>query len=447
MARALGLLAVTSVYAFTHDESAACYASRYPKLRARFCTTDRCDTHALHDHYKIVGATEKRLWGCRGAVADVSAHNPFDAPRAAHVRPAAAPGNPVAYRTAARAGRGRVEQDDVSVRSYLRGSRLVSTTPYLSNDVYWELAEQVNIRATGPPPIIFVPEAGHGLTEAWLRKLLGRRTAPFVLVTTHNGAPHDTPRRRGDALDVLLKDPRVVRVYAKNALYSSEKLRPLPLGTKWQYTSRKFFGEPEKRLLLKEALEAAGAGSAEKTRALFETSSRPLKILVGYVSSTHSHRRGHAEALRTSPAASIITTARKKSFRGYLEDLRAAAFVFSPPGAGRDCHRHWEALLMGAVPIVVQDNTNAKLFEGLPVWRVKSYGNISYEEVEKQHARFHGPGTNWDFGRLYTDFWLREFTNAADEIKNSSRSRRNSADAREEAAGLGGGLWPGAGAV
>jgi hypothetical protein len=151
--------------------------------------------------------------------------------------------------------------------------------------------------------------------------------------------------------------------------------------------------------------------------------------------------------LRTSPAASIITTARKKSFRGYLEDLRAAAFVFSPPGAGRDCHRHWEALLMGAVPIVVQDNTNAKLFEGLPVWRVKSYGNISYEEVEKQHARFHGPGTNWDFGRLYTDFWLREFTNAADEIKNSSRSRRNSADAREEAAGLGGGLWPGAGAV
>jgi len=87
------------------------------------------------------------------------------------------------------------------------------------------------------------------------------------------------------------------------------------------------------------------------------------------------------------------------------------------------------------------------LHEGLPVWRVKSYGNISYEEVEKQHARFHGPGTNWDFGRLYTDFWLREFTNAADEIKNSSRSRRNSADAREEAAGLGGGLWPGAGAV
>ena len=52
MARALGLLAVTSVYAFTHDESAACYASRYPDLHSAFCATGRCDTHALHDHYK-----------------------------------------------------------------------------------------------------------------------------------------------------------------------------------------------------------------------------------------------------------------------------------------------------------------------------------------------------------------------------------------------------------
>ena len=78
MARALGLLAVTSVYAFTHDnfdKSAACYASRYPDLRAVFCATGRCDTRALHDHYKNSGATERRLWGCHGT------HNPFGAPR------------------------------------------------------------------------------------------------------------------------------------------------------------------------------------------------------------------------------------------------------------------------------------------------------------------------------------------------------------------------------
>ena len=66
-ARTVSLLALASAaYAFTHDELAACYVSRYPALRAQFCDEDRCDTPALRDHYRDVGATKKMLWGCRG---------------------------------------------------------------------------------------------------------------------------------------------------------------------------------------------------------------------------------------------------------------------------------------------------------------------------------------------------------------------------------------------
>ena len=42
------------------------------------------------------GQEDKRCWADKTCA---KADNPFDAPRAAHVRPAAAPGNPVAYRT------------------------------------------------------------------------------------------------------------------------------------------------------------------------------------------------------------------------------------------------------------------------------------------------------------------------------------------------------------
>ena len=50
------------------------------------------------------GQEDKRCWADKTCA---KADNPFDAPRAAHVRPAAAPGNPVAYRThAERVGRG-----------------------------------------------------------------------------------------------------------------------------------------------------------------------------------------------------------------------------------------------------------------------------------------------------------------------------------------------------
>jgi hypothetical protein len=33
--------------------------------------------------------------------------------------------------------------------------------------------------------------------------------------------------------------------------------------------------------------------------------------------------------------------------------LNDAKFVISPPGNGIDCHRTWEALIMGAIPIVM----------------------------------------------------------------------------------------------
>ena len=52
-------VASAAAYAFTHVESAACYASRYPELHERFCLNDICDTRALHDHFKNEGRTKK----------------------------------------------------------------------------------------------------------------------------------------------------------------------------------------------------------------------------------------------------------------------------------------------------------------------------------------------------------------------------------------------------
>ncbi len=38
--------------------------SRYPDLHAKYCAAGRCDTRALHDHFKNEGRTDKRRWGC-----------------------------------------------------------------------------------------------------------------------------------------------------------------------------------------------------------------------------------------------------------------------------------------------------------------------------------------------------------------------------------------------
>jgi hypothetical protein len=63
------------------------------------------------------------------------------------------------------------------------------------------------------------------------------------------------------------------------------------------------------------------------------------------------------------------------------------AFVLSPFGNGMDCHRTWEALLCGCIPIVRSSVFN-ELFDGLPVLIVDKWANISLSLLVDTVAQF-----------------------------------------------------------
>lgn len=63
------------------------------------------------------------------------------------------------------------------------------------------------------------------------------------------------------------------------------------------------------------------------------------------------------------------------------------AFVLSPFGNGMDCHRTWEALLCGCIPIVRSSVFN-ELFEGLPVLIVDKWSDISLQLLVTALADF-----------------------------------------------------------
>jgi len=56
----------------------------------------------------------------------------------------------------------------------------------------------------------------------------------------------------------------------------------------------------------------------------------------------------------------------------------AYAFVASPHGVGLDCHRTWEALALGSVPVVKTGPLDS-LYEGLPVLIVDSWESVTPE--------------------------------------------------------------------
>jgi hypothetical protein len=56
-------------------------------------------------------------------------------------------------------------------------------------------------------------------------------------------------------------------------------------------------------------------------------------------------------------------------------------YVISPHGNGLDCHRTWEALALGCIPIVRTSSLDP-MFNGLPVLIVKEWSDVTAEVLD-----------------------------------------------------------------
>ena len=64
-----------------------------------------------------------------------------------------------------------------------------------------------------------------------------------------------------------------------------------------------------------------------------------------------------------------------KSRDFYIKDLAESRFILSPPGWGSDCYRHWEALLIGIMPLVIPTSISSS--GGLAHTPVLIYDDLS----------------------------------------------------------------------
>ena len=87
------------------------------------------------------------------------------------------------------------------------------------------------------------------------------------------------------------------------------------------------------------------------------------------------------------------------------------SFVLSPHGGGYDCHRTWEALALGCIPIVKSSPID-RVFERLPVLIVQNWSDVSLGLLEQTRTRF--AAHHWAWHRLTLSYW-------ATAIRNTTR--------------------------
>lgn len=78
-------------------------------------------------------------------------------------------------------------------------------------------------------------------------------------------------------------------------------------------------------------------------------------------------------------------------------------FVASPAGVGLDCHRTWEALLMGCIPIVKSSGMD-DLYNDLPVLIVPEWKNITLDLLKRTSAEI--SFVPKDLEKLTLKYWV-----------------------------------------
>jgi hypothetical protein len=107
----------------------------------------------------------------------------------------------------------------------------------------------------------------------------------------------------------------------------------------------------------------------------------------------------------------------------YFKSLPSYKFVISPEGNGIDCHRHYEALIAGCIPIVEYHLGIAGKYGDCPILYTRDYSEITPEYLEAKYAEM--VDKEYDFSKLFLssyplhiqrqvkengDYWMKKYT-------------------------------------
>lgn len=98
----------------------------------------------------------------------------------------------------------------------------------------------------------------------------------------------------------------------------------------------------------------------------------------------------------------------------YWKALLDHKFIISPEGNGIDCHRHYEALLAGCIPIVEDNPLIREKYAGCPMLYTKTYKEITEPYLQKVYTDM--LDQTYDFSCLFLSTYSKE---QQDQIKQA----------------------------
>lgn len=161
------------------------------------------------------------------------------------------------------------------------------------------------------------------------------------------------------------KPINVIKWFAQNVNFQHPDLIPLPIGLENHYGPHK--------------------GSYINTDFLINQNFIDTSVINKIISPiycnftfTNTNRIATLNILKTKKIAHVSNP---KPFSEYCEEMKKFLFVASPRGNGIDCHRTWEALYFGCIPIV-EKHFMYDSYKDLPILQIDDWNNFNIADYK-----------------------------------------------------------------
>lgn len=291
------------------------------------------------------------------------------------------------------------------------GKDRAASLPYISGDGFRSLAKfhideyriPINPDDVQAGDIIYMKTDS---SEFFFNTIHPQIKNKYILIT-HN-SDSSAP---GNFLHIL-NDEKLIAWFALNTDTHHPKLFPIPIGIgnrAWTLENPSNSVRAEHGCVTSFNAMTSGLHAFTKDKLLYLNFTIRIPGFTNYI-------REDVQGIFAQKTFCYKTT--RKPIKEYLSELAQSKFVLSPHGLGLDCHRTWESLLMGSIP-VVKTSTLDPLYAELPVLIVSDWHQVTEEFLLKKYEEM--KSKSYKMERIYAEYWHNKIKKCQQDFLNNNK--------------------------
>jgi len=227
----------------------------------------------------------------------------------------------------------------------------------------------------------------------------------FILIS--GDCDEDMPNdifKTSESLNKFINNDKIIHWFCQNWIGSHEKITLMPIGMDYHtMQTRNIFWGPMTNSYDQELLLIT---IRKKMKPFWE---RDIKCYSNFhFTTTTKHGYDRLDAIKNIPSDLVYyEPVQLKRLLSWNKQINYA-FVISPHGGGYDCHRTWEALLLGCI-VIVKTSKIDNLYEDLPVLIINEWKDVNKDLLDKTVENFKNKIFNYK--KLELNYWKEKFLN------------------------------------